>query len=129
LVGIGFGKDNFQRVMGEEYLKYAKEENLIFTGGTHNTFVDFAVGSGIPALVSFVWVLCTVVYRAINLPQDAKDTAQSLAAAALLTLIAGVCVRLFFDHMLVGTMATQFWILVALGLLPLVKNDWDRKCK
>ncbi len=128
LVGIGFGKDNFQRVTGAEYLKRAKEENLFFTGGTHNTFVDYAVGSGIPALVSFVWVLGMLVYRAINASKGRKDSIQLVASAALLTFIAGVCVRLFFDHMLVGTMATQFWILVALGLLPLVKNDSEPKC-
>ena len=116
VMGIGYGKDNFKRVYGKSPKTTDQTQYEVTEAGTHNTYLDIALGVGIPGLILFLWLISRIVTKLLT-NFYAADTAVDKAIALGVTVsVVGISVRLFFDHMLIGTVALAFWILVALAM-------------
>ena len=116
LVGVGYGKDKQKEIYGHS--PDAREgAGPARYPGTHNTFLDIALGTGLPGLALFVWLMWRIARTAIaGFRQCEKPMARAVGLAVGVSVI-GLAVRLQFDHMLIGTLAIQFWVLVALAMV------------
>ena len=64
LVGVGYGNDTFFKVHQAE-LEADKVKDLAerVLPGLHNTFATVLMGSGVPALILFIWIFVRIVSR------------------------------------------------------------------
>ncbi len=116
LVGVGYGKDKQKEIYGG--LPAAREEaGPARYPGTHNTFLDIALGVGVPGMLLFVWLLQRVFAVSAGGFRRAADPMAAAVSLGVAVAVAGLSVRLLFDHMLIGTLALQFWVLVALATM------------
>jgi heptosyltransferase-3/putative inorganic carbon (HCO3(-)) transporter len=109
LVGIGYGNNNFVK-------RYTGHPELEKAYGPHSTFVVMGLGSGVPALVLFAWLLIRIfliLTRAIGPMSAVASRAIPFGAAVM---VVGFTVRNLFDYMFIGSLANLFWILVATAL-------------
>jgi heptosyltransferase-3/putative inorganic carbon (HCO3(-)) transporter len=118
IVGVGYGNDTFVKIYDAEVQaekgKGAEEKVL---PGLHNTYAMVLMGTGVPGLVLFVWILVRAFQRiafARATRSHAKISFPIESAIALAVL--GFMVRNGFDYMFAGSLASLFWILVAAGL-------------
>ena len=117
LVGVGYGNDTFLKVHAAEVEaekgKSAEEKVLL---GLHNTFATVLMGSGLPALILFIWIFVRIVSTLTRQwrRSTAAETQGLLVAVAVVTV--GFATRNLFDYMFAGSLAHLFWILVAAGL-------------
>lgn len=118
VVGIGYGKETSKMLFGQ-----VPEEDLppghspVRTHGTHNILLELSLHVGVPGALLFAWLAVCLVKSVLEGFRRATDL---FAKSVLLGVGVGVCgmaVRIMFDQMLVGTMAVQFWVLVALAML------------
>ncbi len=116
-VGIGYGKDNFKLVYGGLPEEVKPGRTSVYKVGTHNTFLDIALGTGIPGLVLFVWLLKRLLSTVLSGFHGTEDQAEKAIYLGVGVGVIGLVVRLLFDHMLIGTLALQFWVLVALAMV------------
>jgi heptosyltransferase-3/putative inorganic carbon (HCO3(-)) transporter len=110
LVGIGYGDYTFMKRFGD-HPETAKAKGL------HNTFLMVAMGSGLPALILLVWVLGQGVKTLVSQAWQTSDRERKALLIAIALMIIGFAVRNLFDHMLAGSIAALFWILLALGIV------------
>lgn len=83
----------------------------------HNTFLMVALGSGLPALLSFVWIFVALLRRLIPIPwRAAWNDRWSVLAAGIGLAVIGFAVRNLFDYMFMGSLAHIFWLLAAVGI-------------
>ena len=84
--------------------------------GLHNTFATVLMGSGVPAIILFIWIFVRIVSTLTRQWQrsTAAETQGLLVAVAVVTV--GFATRNLFDYMFAGSLAHLFWILVAAGL-------------
>jgi heptosyltransferase-3/putative inorganic carbon (HCO3(-)) transporter len=118
-VGVGYGNYTFFKMhtaeIEAEQHKTAEEKVL---PGLHSTFAIVLVGSGVPALLFFVWTMVRMIrvlvggVRALTL----REAGMRLLPPAIALSVLGFMVRNAFDYMFAGTLASLFWILVAVGL-------------
>ena len=113
LVGAGFGKNTFDWVYGEEARQLHDEVSHPMPGGTHNVFLDLALGIGLPGLVIFIWLLTAITRMAVSTYRVATCPLSQAVALAVSTIVVGTAVRDFFDHMFAGNIAILFWVAVA----------------
>jgi O-antigen ligase len=117
LVGVGYGNDTFLKLHAAEVEaekdKGAEEKVL---PALHNTFAMVLMGSGVPALILFIWVFVRIVSTLTRewRRSTAAETKWLLVAVAVVTV--GFATRNLFDYMFAGSLAHLFWILVAAGL-------------
>jgi O-antigen ligase len=117
LVGVGYGNDTFTKVHAAEIeadeAKSVKERML---KGLHNTFAMVLMGSGVPAVILFIWIFVRIVSTLMSQWRRfaADETQGVLVAVAVVTV--GFATRNLFDYMFAGSLAHLFWILVAVGL-------------
>lgn len=122
LVGLGYGKDNFNLVNRQSREDVRSEAELaqghvpILKAGTHNIFLDIAFGVGLPGLVLFIWLMQRITVQALTQFRQSEDPMAKAMMLGVVVSIIGLAVRLFFDHMLVGTLALQFWVMVAMAI-------------
>jgi hypothetical protein len=123
IVGVGYGNDNFVK-------RYAGHPELEKAHGPHSTFVVIGLGSGVPALGLFVWLLLTIFLSLTRpfrlnpappvqpLPTQAPpgDQTARMVSFGVALMVVGFTVRNLFDYMLIGGLANLFWILVAVAL-------------
>lgn len=117
LVGIGYG--------GLSYLhKYGQEQEVILPGhasvknmGTHNIFLQLALHVGIPGMIIFGWFYVRAVIRTLQESRMATEWFSKTILVGMVGSLIGLIVRLQFDQMLVGSLAVQFWVLLALAVL------------
>ena len=114
LVGIGFGKDNFRLVHAGS--AKSLQDKHVLEAGTHNTFLDIALGTGIPGLVFFLWLMLRIGSRALRLFRRHEEGFCKAISMGAGVCVLGLSVRVFFDHMFIGTLAIMFWVLVSLAL-------------
>jgi O-antigen ligase len=115
LVGIGFGKSNFYHVAQADVSPAPSDDGgPPMATGLHNTFLDIAVGAGIPAGLAYLWVMAEAMRTGFRRAQSMKESALAIWPMILMVMVVGVVVRNMFDDMWIGTMALQFWILVGL---------------
>lgn len=119
IVGVGFGNDTFSRVYAAE-IEADKDKGPVekVLPALHNTFAMVLMGSGVPALILFVWMIVRVIQellagiRISHLPLSGPMVFRISIALAVI----GFVVRNCFDYMFAGSLATLFWILMATGL-------------
>jgi len=116
-VGVGYGNDTFTKVHTSEIetdeTKNVKERML---KGLHNTFAMVLMGSGVPAIILFIWIFVRIVSTLMRQWRRlaAHETQGVLVAVAVVTV--GFATRNLFDYMFAGSLAHLFWILVSAGL-------------
>ena len=117
LVGVGYGNDTFLRVHKAEIEadKGKRLEDRLLPA-LHNTFAMVLMGSGVPAIILFVWIFVLIVSTLTRewRRSTAAETQGLLVVVAVVTV--GFATRNLFDYMFAGSLAHLFWILVAAGL-------------
>lgn len=119
MVGIGYGNNSFikkfQEYSAERQVQLPEQERII--PAMHNTFLMVALGSGLPALLSFIWIFVALLRRLIPIPWLTRrnDRVTVLAAGIGLAVI-GFAVRNLFDYMFMGSLVHLFWLLAAVGI-------------
>ena len=117
LVGVGYGNGTFLKVYAAEVEaeegKGAMEKVL---PALHNSFAMVLMGSGVPAVILFIWIFARIVS---TLTKEWRgdmtgETQGVLVAVAVVTV--GFATRNLFDYMFAGSLAYLFWILVAVGV-------------
>ena len=118
LIGIGYGKDNFLKVYGQE------QEMNVETGhapvkkaGTHNILLYYALHVGIPGMLIFCWLYASILLRTIQESQASEQWLDRVILCGIGGGIVGFATRLQFDQMFVGSLAVFFWVLVAFAVL------------
>jgi O-antigen ligase len=118
VVGIGYGKDNFLLVYGQEPEEVEPGHVRVKNAGAHNIVLYHALHVGIPGAVLFVWLMVRAVKTLwIGVKVSSNQRSYGMAAAILVAVIGGL-IRFQFDLMLVGTLAVLFWTLLAVGMMP-----------
>lgn len=117
--GRGFGNDTFVRL-------YPGDPPGACSGGhLHNTFLMFAMGSGVPALLLLLWVFAGGM-TALMARTDARLGAvpPQIRTAVCLALL-GFGVSMCFNYLFTGSLAYLLMALLAVGLWP-VRPKGDR---
>ena len=119
VVGIGFGNNSFIKKFPEYSVekqdRLPERERII--PAMHNTFLMVTLGSGIPALLSFVWIFVVLLRRLIPVPwTNPRGRDESIIAVGIGLAVIGLAVRNLFDYMFMGSLAHLFWILAAIGM-------------
>jgi O-antigen ligase len=128
LVGIGFGKSMFHKVVeAKGIVTPSRDGEPPMAIGLHNTFLDFAVGAGIPAGFAYLWVMIEAMRTGLRRVQSMKVSVQAMWPMILTVMVVGVFVRNMFDHMWIGTMAVQFWILVGLSISVPMEHEMEHR--
>jgi len=116
-LGIGYGKETYKKLFGE-----VPEKDLlpghapVRIAGTHNILLEMALHVGIPGLALFLWLMVSLGRTLIEGFHRATDAhARAFLLGAGVGLI-GLGVRLQFDQMLIGSLAVQFWVLMAIAV-------------
>ena len=119
LVGIGFGNNSFIK----KFPQYAAEKQDQLPQGEriipamHNTFLMVMLGSGLPALLSFVWIFVALLRQLLPIARPERyDQAGRLMALGIGLAVIGLAVRNLFDYMFMGSLAHIFWLLAAVGM-------------
>ncbi|HMU31541.1 MAG: O-antigen ligase family protein [Nitrospira sp.] len=116
-VGIGYGKDNYKLVYGDEPEEVQPGHHPVKTAGAHNIVLASALHVGLIGMVLFLWLWGKLVRRLIQeCHRTEGSTARAIVVGATVGVI-GLGVRLMFDQMLVGTLAVQFWVVVGIAVL------------
>jgi len=117
LVGVGYGNDTFLKLYSAE-VEAEKDKGLVekVLPALHNTFAMVLMGSGVPALILFIWIFVCIISTLTRQwrRSTAAETQWLLVAVAVVTV--GFATRNLFDYMFAGSLAHLFWILVAAGL-------------
>ncbi len=92
--------------------------------GTHNAVLDVTVGAGVPAGIAFLWLMWTIGRTELSQFLDTQDSTEKIWSCALFLMVIGLFVRLFFDHMWVGSLAVMFWVMVGMTVKPLRLRSW-----
>ena len=117
LVGVGYGNDTFLKLHRAEFEAdkgKGEEEKVLLS--LHSAFAMVLMGSGVPALILFVWIFSRIVSTLTRRwrRSTSAETQGLLVAVAVVTV--GFATRNLFDYMFAGSLAHLFWILVAAGL-------------
>jgi putative inorganic carbon (hco3(-)) transporter len=118
IVGIGFGNDIFSKVYAAE-IEADKSKGPVekVLPALHNTFAMVLMGSGVPALALFVLTMVRVIQKLLRgiREMSLQHAGILLFAPAIALSVLGFIVRNAFDYMFAGSLASLFWILVAVG--------------
>jgi putative inorganic carbon (HCO3(-)) transporter len=127
IVGVGFGNNTFSKVYAAE-IEADKDKGPVekVLPALHNTFAMVLMGSGVPGLTLFIWIMARAIrellagVQVINFSEDGNMVLRTAIALAVI----GFLVRNLFDYMFAGSLASLFWILVAVGFSS---NDDHRR--
>jgi heptosyltransferase-3/putative inorganic carbon (HCO3(-)) transporter len=118
LVGTGFGNNTFSKVYTAEVQADEKKgpvEKVL--PALHNTFAMVLMGSGVPALLCFLWIIVRAVQRLLAGVRCSPPLTRPIVLRIAVALaVIGFIVRNLFDYMFAGSLSTLFWIVVATGL-------------
>jgi heptosyltransferase-3/putative inorganic carbon (HCO3(-)) transporter len=120
LVGVGYGNDIFLKLHAAEVeAEKGKEPGETVLPALHNTFAMVLMGSGVPALILYIWIFVRIVLTLTRQWRGSSvaETQWLLVAVAVVTV--GFATRNLFDYMFAGSLSHLFWILVAAGLYSL----------
>jgi O-antigen ligase len=116
-VGIGYGNNTFTK-LHPEYSITAQQSKPLHEQvlpAMHNTFLMVAMGSGIPAAVLLGWIFIRMVSSLVSLRNRSTDRESSGLLMGIAVVVVGFATRNTFDYMFAGSLATLFWILLAMG--------------
>ena len=122
LVGVGYGNDTFLKLHAAE-VEAEKDKGLEekVLPGLHNTFAMVLMGSGVPAIIFFIWIFARIVSTLTKQWRRVKAAEMQWLFVAVAVVTVGFATRNLFDYMFAGSLAYLFWILVAAGLCCSVK--------
>lgn len=95
----------------------------------HNVFAMVAVGSGLPAIILLVYLLICSVRALVLKARTSMNEDQRVFAIGAAVMVIGFAVRNLFDSMFAGSLASLFWILLAVGLANYEEEDGSRDRK
>ena len=128
LLGVGYGKETFYYLTKEDPSRLAANEGLVkMPTGLHNTFLDIALGAGIPAGIAYLWLMWAILRSGLERFRIENNHLIRMWSLALVLLVAGLFARNLFDHMWIGTMALLFWVMVGLSLEPMPAQSREIK--
>lgn len=117
LVGVGYGYGTFLKI---HMAKIEAEKNIDMREkvlpGLHSTFAMVLMGSGVPALILFVWIFVRIVSTLMRQWRQSTAAEVQWLRVAVAVVTVGFATRNLFDYMVAGSLAHLFWILVATGL-------------
>ena len=119
IVGIGFGNNIFSQLYTAEIeAGRSKGEVEKVLPGLHNTFAMVLMGSGVPALTFFIWFIIRALRELLAgvRAADVARTRHMVFRAAIALAVIGFVIRNLFDYMFAGSLASLFWIFIAVGL-------------
>ena len=117
LVGVGYGEDTFQKVhMAEIEAEKNIDEKERVLSGLHSTFAMVLMGSGMPALILFIWIFVRIVSTLTRQWRRSMTAGTQWFLVAVAVATVGFTTRNLFAYMFTGSLAYLFWILVATGL-------------
>jgi putative inorganic carbon (HCO3(-)) transporter len=118
LVGVGFGNDTFTKLHPEYSIKLqqSKPVEQQVLPAMHNTFLMVAMGSGIPAALFLAGIFIKLVWSLVSLQRSSTDPESRGLLTGIAVVVVGFATRNTFDYMFAGSLATLFWILLAMGL-------------
>jgi len=117
LVGIGYGKDNYKLVYGDEPEEVLPGHHSVKAAGAHNLLLALALHVGLVGVVLYLWLVVRLIRRLVQEFYRAEDmTTRAVVLGAAVGVI-GLNVRLMFDQMFVGTLAVESWVVVAVAVL------------
>jgi O-antigen ligase len=117
LTGIGYGKDNFLKVYGEEEETVATGHATVKNAGTHNILLYYALHVGIPGMLLFCWLYGSIMTTTIRESRTSTQWLDKIILCGIGGGLVGLAMRLQFDQMFVGSLAVFFWVLVAFAVL------------
>ncbi|HEU4684013.1 MAG TPA: O-antigen ligase family protein [Nitrospira sp.] len=117
LVGIGYGKDNFLKVYGDERETVPEGHAAVKKSGTHNILLYHALHVGVPGLLFFCWLYGSMLGKTLHESRRASDWREKAVLYGMAGTLVGLAVRLQFDQMFVGSLAIVFWVLLALTVM------------
>ena len=109
IVGIGYGNNIFEPVLADSPMLESPMH-------LHNTLLMMGVGSGIPGLVLFSWVMIRLAAELFPKITRKKLTNSENLKLCLGIVLVGFLCRNLFDYMFAGSLAYLFWILMACGI-------------
>jgi O-antigen ligase len=116
IVGIGYGMETAKMLFGQTPEDVPPGHSPVRKAGSHNVLIEKALHVGLPGLALFLW-LAVALWQSLvggfHRVTDAQDRAILLGVSIGFV---GLGVRLQFDQLFVGTLAVQFWVLVALAI-------------
>jgi O-antigen ligase len=130
IIGIGYGNDTFSKVYTAE-IEADKSKGPVekILPALHNTFAMVLMGAGVPALMLFLWLIVSTLQellagvRISHLPQSGHMVFRTAIALAVI----GFMVRNLFDYMFAGSLASLFWIVVAVGVSLTSEQSFRRR--
>lgn len=116
LVGVGYGNNTFVKVHATE-IEADKDKDLAerVLPGLHSTFAMVLMGSGVPALILFLWIFVRIVSTLTREWWQSKTVEPQGLLVAVAVVTVGFATRNLFDYMFAGSLASLFWILMAFG--------------
>ncbi len=114
IVGVGYGVWTFAKVF-EDRIFSDRSDRLDVTH-SHSHYLMVAMGSGIPALALFLWVLCRAVGTLVIAARQASRHGRSGVALAVAVALVGFSVQESFETNFTMGIGTLVWILVATGI-------------
>jgi heptosyltransferase-3/putative inorganic carbon (HCO3(-)) transporter len=117
IVGIGFGNNTFSKVYAAEIeADKTKGPTEKVLPALHNTFAMILMGSGVPAVIFFVWIIVRALRELLaGVGSTFPPSAPVMLRAAIALAIIGFVIRNLFDYMFAGSLASLFWIFLAIG--------------
>lgn len=104
--GIGYGSKTFMM----RFSGYSEAEKA---NGPHSAFLMIAMGSGIPAVALFTWIIFRAVKALVQGAKHVADREAHVFFLAAAVMMVGFATRNCFDYMFAGSLAYLFWLLVA----------------
>jgi heptosyltransferase-3/putative inorganic carbon (HCO3(-)) transporter len=117
IVGIGFGNNTFSKAYAAEIeADKTKGPTEKVLPALHNTFAMILMGSGVPAVIFFVWIIVRALRELLaGVASGFPRSVPVMLRTAIALAIIGFVIRNLFDYMFAGSLASLFWILLALG--------------
>ena len=118
LTGIGYGNDTFIKRHPEyapEVQNRHREQDRV-PPSMHSAFLMVTLGSGIPAMICFVWIFVRLTRLLLSRIRSVIGAPPAVLALSIGMAVVGFGVRNLFDYMFMGSLSHLFWILVATGI-------------
>ncbi|RMH34369.1 MAG: hypothetical protein D6690_10820 [Nitrospirae bacterium] len=123
IVGIGYGKDNYKLVYGEQPEVVEPGHAPVKSAGVHNILLYHALHVGLPGLFVFLWLMGAILHQLfLSLRFTKNPEKRSLLLGTYVSTV-GLMVRCFFDHMFIGTLAILYWVILAVTVIYLTTPE------
>lgn len=123
LVGIGYGSHSYSFLYGQDNEVVMPGHTAITHSGTHNIFLYLALHVGVPGMMLFAWLYYSLIVRTVREYWVVSPWMQKSILGGMVGSLIGTLCRLQFDQMLVGSLATLFWVLVAMAVIYYPSSD------